>query len=256
MNNYKFIKVEKGEGRLDIILNSPPLNILTIAMMKEIITAVKEASKDQNLKVLVFRAEGKHFSAGADVAEHTADRVKEMIGVFSEMFQSISEVRGVTIAVVDGSALGGGCELATFCDMVLASERAKFGQPEILLGVLPPVAAVVFPRLIGRNKAMELILSGKIISANEAEKIGLVNHIFPVEDFSVKVDEFVRGFTNLSASSIAITRKLIDRTLKLPIKEGLKLADETYLDELMKTEDANEGLKAFLEKRKPVWKDK
>ena len=241
---------------MDIILNNPPLNILNIAMMEEIADAAGQAANDKNLRALVFRADGKHFSAGADVGEHTADQVHDMIEAFGNMFKAIADVQAVTIAAVDGSSLGGGCELATFCDMVVASERSKFGQPEMLLGVFPPVAAVIFPYLVGRNKAMELILSGKIIKADEALRIGLVNHVFPVDEFYDKLYEFVGGFTALSASSIAVTKKMIDRGMYLPVREGLRLADETYLNELMTTDDANEGLTAFLEKRKPEWKNR
>jgi len=256
MGDYKLIDIERAEGRMDIILNNPPLNILNIEMMDEISDAANQAAADKNLKALVFRAEGKHFSVGADVGEHTADKVNDMIESFGKMFREIAEVSAVTIAAVDGSALGGGCELATFCDMVVASDRSKFGQPEMQLGVFPPVAAVIFPYLVGRNKAIELIVSGKIIKADEALQIGLINHVFPADEFYDRLFDFVGGFTALSASSIAITKKMIDRAQYLPVKEGLRLADETYLNELMTTDDANEGLAAFLEKRKPEWKNR
>ena len=256
MNDYKFIKVEKSPGRFDIILNSPPVNILTIAMMEEISAASGEAARDHSLKVLVFRSEGKHFSAGADVAEHTADKVEAMIGAFGNMFRALAAVPAVTIAVVDGSALGGGCELATFCDIVLASDRAKFGQPEIQLGVFPPVAAAVFPRLIGRNKAIELLITGKIITASEALEMGLINHVWPAAEFGAKAEELIVGIASLSAVAIAITKKTLNRTQDLSLAKALELADEIYLKELMATQDAHEGLASFLEKRKPVWKDK
>ncbi|NQS98419.1 MAG: enoyl-CoA hydratase/isomerase family protein [candidate division Zixibacteria bacterium] len=256
MSEYKYIKVEKSDGRWDIVLNCPPLNILTIAMMGEICEAVEEAVGDPSLKALLFRAVGKHFSAGADVAEHTADRVNEMIDVFGRMFRRMSKVSAVTIAAVQGSALGGGCELATFCDIVLADEQAKFGQPEIQLGVFPPVAVVIFPHLIGRNRAIELLITGKVIKAEEAERIGLVNHIYPADQFLAKVGEFIAGFTNLSASSIAVTKRAIDRAMYPPAMEGLRLTEESYFSELMTTYDANEGLAAFLERRRPEWKDR
>jgi len=256
MNEFKFIRTDKSPGRFDIILNSPPVNILTIAMMEEIAAALGDAARDHSLKALVFRSEGKHFSAGADVSEHTADKVERMIEAFGGMFRALAAVSAVTIAAVDGSALGGGCELATFCDIVLASDRAKFGQPEIQLGVFPPVAAAVFPRLIGRNKAIELLITGKIITASEALEMGLVNHLWPVAEFAVKLSEFVSSIGSLSAASIAVTKKAIVQGLDQPLPGALRLADEIYLRELMATQDAHEGLRAFLEKRKPVWKDK
>ena len=255
MNNYKYIRVEQREGRWDIVLNKPPLNILTIAMMGEICEALEQAAGEKSLKVLLFRAEGKHFSAGADVAEHTAEMVNEMIDVFGRMFRRLSKVAAVTVSAVQGSALGGGCELATFCDIILADERAKFGQPEIQLGVFPPVALVIFPRLIGRNRSIELLLTGKIIKAEEAERIGLVNHVFPTEEFMSKVDEFCVDFLKLSAAAIMVTKRALDKAMYPPAMEGLRLTEETYFKELMTTYDANEGLAAFLEKRKPEWRD-
>jgi len=254
MANYKFIKVEKKEGRADIIFASPPLNILTMAMMREIIEAVKEVSVDKNLRALVFRSEGKHFSAGADVAEHTADKVNEMISVFGDMFRAIAKVSAVTVAAVDGSALGGGCELAIFCDLVLASDRAKFGQPEIQVGVFAPVAVVIFPYLIGRNRALELLLTGKVITAPEAEQMGLINHVFPVEAFQEKVDQFLLTLTSLSAPVIAVTKRTLDKCMYLPVMQAFRKADEIYFTDLMTTHDANEGLAAFLEKRRPEWR--
>ena len=256
MSEYQYIKVKKKTGRLDIVLNNPPLNILTIAMMDEICGAVDEAAADKSLKALVFRSEGKHFSAGADVTEHTADKVEDMIETFGRMFRYISEVSAVTIAAVDGSALGGGCELATFCDIILATDRAKFGQPEIQVGVLPPVAVVIFPYLVGRNRALELITTGRVIKAGEAAEMGLINHFYPAEEFETKVEEFVAGITSQSAAVVSLTKKLVDRCLYLPVREALRVADETYLNELMTLDDAHEGLKAFLEKRKPDWKDR
>ncbi len=256
MSQYQHIKVEEKIGRVDIVLNTPPLNILTIAMMEEICDAVEKASGDRSLRALVFKSEGKHFSVGADVSEHTEEMVEAMIEVFGRMFRYISEFPGITVAAVDGSALGGGCELATFCDIVLASDRAKFGQPEIQVGVFPPVAVVILPHLMGRNRALELIASGRVISAEEAERMGLVNHVFLSIEFPLEVNKFVSGITAQSAAVIAVTKKTLDRCMFLPVREALRKADETYLDELMRLDDAHEGLAAFLEKRKAEWKNR
>ncbi|MBU1882395.1 enoyl-CoA hydratase/isomerase family protein [bacterium] len=256
MSDYKLIRVKESLGRFDIVLNNPPVNILNIAMMEEICDALEKAAMIPGLKVVVYRAEGKHFSAGADVGEHSADQVVDMIGAFGRMFRCMSRVPAINVALVEGSALGGGCELATFCDIVLASEKAKLGQPEILLGVFPPIAVVTFPILVGRNRAIELLVTGKIIAAEEAEKIGLVNHVYPTAEFAVKTDELIGSILALSASSIALTKKVIDRAMYQPVMEAFRHTDREYIEELMKTEDANEGIAAFLEKRKPQWKDR
>jgi len=232
------------------------VNILNIAMMEEICEVLKTAAGNKSLRVLVFRAEGKHFSAGADVAEHTTDKVNEMIAVFGNMFKCISKVRAVTIAAIDGSALGGGCELATYCDIVIATDRAKIGQPEISVGVFPPVAAVIFPYLVGRNRAIELITTGSIIAADEAYRIGLINHVYPAAEFSAKLDELAASLTSKSASVIAATKKTINRCFNIPVQDALRNAYESYFTDLMVLEDAHEGLNAFLEKRKPEWKDR
>jgi cyclohexa-1,5-dienecarbonyl-CoA hydratase len=256
MGNYTLIKTEQSAGRFDIILNHPPLNILNIVMMREICDALEIAALDTTLKTLIFRTEGKHFSAGADVEEHTEPKVVEMINAFSRMFRCMSRVPAITVALVEGSALGGGCELATFCDVVLASENAKFGQPEIQLGVFPPVAVVTFPILVGRNRAIELLTTGKVISAKESESIGLINHAYPQVEFHKKADEFIDSILALSASSVALTKKAVDRAMYKPVMEALRHADREYIEELMQTEDAHEGLNSFLEKRRPKWMDR
>jgi cyclohexa-1,5-dienecarbonyl-CoA hydratase len=153
-------------------------------------------------------------------------------------------------------ALGGGCELAVFCDMVIASEKATFGQPEIKVGVFPPVAAVVFPRVVGRNRTLELLLTGEVIDAGEAKAIGLINKVFAEQAFKEKSEEFILKLTALSGKTLSLTKRAVDQSLYTSVMEGIFSAEQLYLRELMKTEDAQEGLKAFLEKRKPVWKNK
>jgi len=160
-----------------------------------------------------------------------------------------------SIAAVNGSALGGGCELALYCDMVIATEKAKFGQPEIQVGVFPPIAALIFPRMIGRKKAMELILSGETISAQEALNLGLVNKIVPEASLAQEVEAFIGKFTKLSGIVLKMTKEATLAGLNDDIDKGLKVIEKIYLDRLMKTHDAIEGLKAFLEKRKPAWQE-
>ena len=160
-----------------------------------------------------------------------------------------------SLAVVNGAALGGGCELALYCDMVIATERAKFGQPEIQVGVFPPIAALVFPRMIGRKKALELILSGDVISAQEALALGLVNKVVPEASLAEEVKGFIEKFKKLSGIVLKLTKEAAIAGLNDDVDKGLKAIEKIYLDRLMKTNDAIEGLKAFLDKRKPAWKD-
>ena len=157
---FQHIRFEKSDGVARLVLNKPPLNVLNIAMMREINAALESLNEDATVKVLVFEAaEGsKAFSAGVDVSEHTAEMVEEMIVVFHRIFRLLNALEVPTVAVVGGAALGGGCELVLFCDMVIASEKASFGQPEIQVGVFAPVAAVAWPGIIGSKKALELLL--------------------------------------------------------------------------------------------------
>ena len=160
-----------------------------------------------------------------------------------------------SIAVVNGSALGGGCELALYCDMVIATEKAKFGQPEIQVGVFPPIAALIFPRMIGRKKALELILSGDVIGAQEALALGLVNKVVPEASLAEEVKGFIEKFKKLSGIVLKLTKEAALVGLNDDVDQGLKAIEKIYLDRLMKTNDAIEGLKAFLDKRKATWKD-
>jgi len=245
--------VQSGVARLT--LNRPPLNILDIPMMKEINFALETLAEKDGAKLLVIDHEGKLFSAGVDIKDHTAEKVEEMIEVFHRMFRLLNALELPTLAVVKGAALGAGCELATFCDMVVASERATFGQPEIKAGVFPPIAAVVLPHLIGRNRTLELLLTGDAVGAEEAAQMGLINRVFPTEGFGEKVDEFIAKLTSLSAPVLKLTKRAVDAGLYVSVDKAISKAEEIYLGELMRIEDAHEGLKAFLEKRKPVWKD-
>ncbi|NIM93057.1 MAG: enoyl-CoA hydratase [Anaerolineales bacterium] len=256
--NYQHIIFEKREGVARVTLNKPPLNVLDIAMMREITLALEDLIDDASVKVLVFDAaeDSKAFSAGVDVSEHTADLVDEMIEVFHRIFRLLDSLEMPTVAVVQRAALGGGCELALFCDMVIASEKASFGQPEIQVGVFPPIAVVALPDIIGPKKAMEMVLTGERISAAEAERIGLANIVVPPDELPAAAEEFVSKLASLSGAVLRLTKRAARMANTKPFSERLSAVEELYLGPLMQTKDANEGLAAFMEKRAPVWKDK
>jgi cyclohexa-1,5-dienecarbonyl-CoA hydratase len=179
-----------------------------------------------------------------------------MVEVFHRIFRQMWSLDIPILAAVNGAALGGGCELVTFCDMIIASEKATFGQPEIQVGVYPPVAVVTFPRLMPHMKALELLLTGAVIDAWEAERLGMVNRVVPVDGFDEEVSSFVGKLTALSGVVLRLTKRATLQGLPLSFEDALDLSEELYLQRLMKTEDATEGLQAFMEKRKPVWKDR
>ena len=252
---YEHIEVSLENGLGTITLNKPPVNVLNIAMMEEMNQALDSWKGDKDLKVVLFNAKGKCFSAGVDVGEHMGDLATKMIEVFHGIFRRMDQLGALTVASVYSSCLGGGCELAVFCDLAIASESAKFGQPEIQVGVFPPIAAQIMPRIIGRKAAAELIFSGKIISADEALQMGLINKVVKDEDLANETEAFLKPFMKLSSKVLRVTKKAMMSGLRDDLEPSLQPIEDIYLNQLMKTHDAHEGLKAFLEKRKPEWKN-
>jgi cyclohexa-1,5-dienecarbonyl-CoA hydratase len=252
---FKHIQTEMKDGVATLTLNRAPLNILNIEMMEETNTSLEALKKEKSLKLLVIQAVGKAFCAGVDVGEHLGDLAYKMIDVFHGIFRLMDALKVPSLSVVNGAALGGGCELALYCDMVIATEGARFGQPEIQVGVFPPIAALIFPRMIGRKKAMELILSGETISAQEALTLGLINKVVSEASLHQEVKTFTEKFEKLSGFVLKLAKEATLAGLNEDMDRGLKAIEEIYLGRLMKSNDANEGLKAFLEKRKPTWKD-
>ena len=255
-SEFEHILFEREGGVAKITLNQPPVNIMDIPTMQDINVALESLQGDRSTKAVLLGATGKAFCAGVDVKDHTADKVEEMVEVFHRIFRLMWSLDIPIVAAVKGAALGGGCELVTFCDMVVASEEATFGQPEIQVGVYPPVAVVTFPRLMPHMKAMELLLTGTVIDAREAERLGIVNKVVPLETFEEEVSSFVARLVALSSVVLGCTKRATLQGLGLGFEEALGLSEELYLNRLMRTEDATEGLQAFMEKRKPVWKDK
>jgi len=252
---YSHIEVRFENGLGTITLNRPPVNILNIAMMEEINGVLASWKGKKDLKLVLFDAKGKCFSAGVDVGEHMGDMAPKMIDAFHGIFRLMDKLGIPTVASVYGSCLGGGCELAIFCDLVISSEDAKYGQPEVQVGVFPPIAAQIMPRIIGRKAAMDLILSGRIISAEEAMGMGLINKVVTKDNLNAATQDFCKPYLKLSAEVLRKTKKAITAGLMDDFEPSLKVIEDIYLEELMPTADAQEGLKAFLEKRKPVWKN-
>ncbi len=240
-----------------VTLDRPPLNVLDIAMMKALSSALGLQLERLNPKCdfIVFQGAGpKGFSAGAEVRDHTPDRVTEMLEAFHGIFRRLWEAECITIAAVHGHCLGGGMELATFCDFVIATESAVFGQPEIKLGCFPPVAMVLLPHLVGPRAALDLILTGRTISAREAQQLGLVTRVAADDHLTQDVDALLAELRQRSPAVLGMTRRALWRRMGLDFDRSLREVEETYLHQLMKTEDAQEGIRAFLEKRVPTWR--
>ena len=257
MMSYQHIRHSVEDRVARITLARPPLNVFHIEMMREITRALVESAQ-RDVIAIVFAADKncRSFSAGVAVEEHVQDTIFQMLDAFHAIFRQMESIAKPTIAVVDGAALGGGCELVAACDIVIASDRSRFGQPEIKLGVFPPVAAVLLPLVIGEKRARELILTGEIIDAVEAGRLGLCNHVVPSAHLEPKLVEILSKLRELSGTSLGYARQSLDLGRGRSLEEALSQQENIYLHELMKTADANEGVKAFMEKRKAVWRNR
>jgi cyclohexa-1,5-dienecarbonyl-CoA hydratase len=254
--NYSRIAMELHAPVARITLDHPPLNIIDIPMMEELAEALTEIEARPDISILIMSGSQKAFSAGVDVAAHTPDKVEQMLAKFHGIIRALVSSKKVTIAAVHGNCLGGGAELAMVCDLAYTSELATWGFPEIRLGCYPPVAVTALAALVGQKNAADLVLTGRSITGREAASIGLANSVVPEIDLETAVQDAVRHLSQLSPAALAITKKAIYAWDSIHFDKGLARAEKTYFEELMTTEDAREGINAFLQKRPPVWKGK
>jgi enoyl-CoA hydratase/carnithine racemase len=254
---YKNIKLEKNDGITKITIDRPPVNVMDQETLGEICTALEELAKDEETKVLLIRGAGeKAFCAGVEVGDHVGDKMPVMMKEFGRLFKLLRGIGKPSIAVVNGIALGGGCELVAGCDLAVASEKARLGQPEIILGGLAPVAAPLLPRIMGEKKAFEMLLLGENMNAADAERFGLVNKVVPLEELDAAAEELARKFLKMSGLSVKLVRDAFYRCAETPeLGESIDLGVELGIKS-WETEDGQEGLKSYLEKREPVWKNK
>ena len=239
-----------------IVLRHAPLNVIDIPMMEELAHALAEIETLPEFSVIVLSGEGLEFSAGVDVAAHTPDKVEEMLLKFHSVIRALVASKKVTVAAVRGHCLGGGVELAMVCDIVYTSATAQWGFPEIKLGCYPPVACAALAALVGHKRAAELILTGRTITGIEAEAIGLATRSVPEAELANVVDEVLRELQRLSSAALAVTKKAFYAWDAIHFDKGLARAEKIYLEELMRTADAEEGIRAFMEKREPKWAGK
>ncbi|MCP4602278.1 MAG: cyclohexa-1,5-dienecarbonyl-CoA hydratase [Proteobacteria bacterium] len=256
-SNYQKIKVYLVHDRqiLSILLSSPPGNVLDGQMISEISACLEREAREKSVKAIVFEGEGKHFCFGASVAEHVRDKAPKMIHDFHGMFKKLLDCQALTIALVRGQCLGGGMELASFCNFIVAEPSAKFGQPEIQLGVLPPVAAAILPGIVGQQRADDLVLTGRSIDAHTACAWGLVHTV--EEDGTAALEMLLtKHILPKSAETLRYANRAVRSNWYKDLSTRLDEMEHLYVNELMETEDANEGIEAFLEKRKPKWKNR
>jgi cyclohexa-1,5-dienecarbonyl-CoA hydratase len=250
-----FIRVETKNGASTLALIRAPLNVLNMTALSQLESTLTVLSRDENIRVLILRAEGKMFSAGVDVADHTPDKVSEMIPLFDRVCRLLANFPCPTLAVVHGHALGGGCELVLCCDLAVMAENAKIGQPEIQLAAFAPIAAMRLPLMVGYRAAADMLLTGYILTAEEALKIGLVSAVVSTDGLEQWVQEKISQLSGLSRIALTMTKRALQSGFGVWDASSSEL-EKLYLDELMQTEDAHEGISAFMEKRTPVWKHK
>lgn len=251
------VRVRRDGDVASILLSRPPLNILNLAMMEELSSQFDRLAEDKGVGVTVLESALKDvFSAGADVREHLPASAERLIRTLERLVLQILAFPQPTVAVVRGKCLGGGMELAMACDFVLAGDQATFGQPEVAVGVFPPVAAALYPRLVGLRRAYEVVLTGRILTAAEAASFGFVTSAHREEGLEAARQNLVNALTSKSRVVLQHAKRAALEGYSLGLEEAVRASSDRYLKDLMGTEDAVEGLNAFLEKRKPAWKHK
>ena len=255
-SNYSRLMVSVQAPVTRVIFANPPVNVIDLAMMDELASVLEELEERAEIVGVVFAGSDRAFSAGVDIGIHKPDKAHEMLEKFHGVIKAVIASTKVTVAAVRGTCLGGGAELAAVCDMVFTADSANWGFPEISLAHFPPVACAMLSGLIGQKHAAELILTGRQISGEDAMRIGLANEALPEDELAEIVDDTCDRLAQLSPAALRITKKALYTWDAMHFDKGLEKAEKIYLDELVKTEDAVEGVKAFLEKRTPKWNGK
>jgi len=256
---FRFIRWDDSGVVAHLTLNRPKQNVMNIEMLREMTRAIESLTAREDIRLILLDAapecEG-YFSLGVGAEGYTHQLVFQMMDAFHTIFRAMNELAKPVLAVVEGVASGAGAELAAFCDLVIATEGAQFRQPEIKLGVFPPLGAVVYPRVIGPRRAMEFLLTGDPVNALQAQEMGLVNRVVPRERLKETVDGLVKRISEQSGPVLSLLKRVVFEGTWRPFDEALKVAQNIYLNQLFALEDSQEGLRALVEKRKPVWKNK
>lgn len=248
------VHVDVDDGVATITIDRPPLNVLTIALLERLELILRDLQAEPELRLIVLRGAGRAFSAGVDVGEHIGASLQPMLDAFDHASRMLVEADIPTMAVVQGSALGGACELVALCDLVIAAEEARFGTPEITLGVTPPVGAAVFPSLVGRPRANALVLTGAPISGRDAAAWGLIWRAVPADRLEEEANAVIETFRGRSAASLRLAKRTIALSSRPALLAAISAAHAEQRRALPSVADSEEGLRAFLEKRPPRWR--
>jgi cyclohexa-1,5-dienecarbonyl-CoA hydratase len=253
---FQYVKFRIENNAARITLARPEHNLLNEAMLREIADSIAYAGDRPEVKLIVLDSACKVFSGGIDIGEYTSQRVFQMLDAFHAAFAGMLDVGKPVVCMVNGPAIGGGAELAAFGDLVIATPKARFAQPEITIGVFPPLAATILPFLVGPKVALEIILTGEAISAERGLELGLVNRLVPEDKLDKTVEELVARISGHSGPVLTMAKKAILGGMGLSLRDALKQSMNIFLNELYRLEDSHEGLRALVEKRKPNWKNR
>jgi cyclohexa-1,5-dienecarbonyl-CoA hydratase len=247
------VQITIADRVAEVVIDRPPLNVIDLGLARELTSGLVSLEGRTDLIAMVVRARGPAFSAGVDVRDHLPDRGAEMIRVFHHVFRVLLESEIPLLMVVQGAALGGGCELLLLADFVIAAEAATFGFPEIKLGVFPPIAAVALPRAIGATRASDLLLTGRTIDAREALRLGLVTRLTPADGLDAALGETLASLKGMSREALLVAKRAMRVSGARLTAEEIDAVEHIYMRDRLEAEDAIEGLNAFLEKRVPKW---
>jgi len=254
--DFKFVRYKLEGAIVRLTLNRPEHNLLNEQMLDELATGIEMLHEKDDVKLIIIDSACKVFSGGIDIGEYTTQRVFQMLDAFHHVFSAMLDVGKPVMVIVNGPAIGGGSELAAFGDIVIATPRARFAQPEIKIGVFPPLASTIFPYIVGTKRALEIVLTGEAISAEQAHDLGLVSRLVAEDKVEKTVADLAAQITSQSGAVLTMAKRAILGGMGLSLKDGLKNSMNIFLNELYRLEDSQEGLRALVEKRKPHWKNR
>ena len=256
LDEFQFVKMQHSGEVVRLTLDRPEHNLLNERMLAELTAGINSLAERSDVKLIVLDSAAKAFCGGIEVGEYTQRRVFQLLDAFHGAFTAMLDSSKPVLVVVNGPAYGGGAELAALGDLVVATPRARFAQPEIKLGVFPPLSAAILPNILGPKVALEQVLTGQEMSAERARELGLVNWLVSEEELPKKVDELIMRVTSQSGPVLTMAKKAIMGSMGLPLREAVKNSMKIFLNELADLEDSQEGLRALVEKRAPKWKNR
>ena len=253
---FQFIRYRVEGPVARMTLDRPEHNLMHEPMLRELAVGIELLGENEAVKLVVLDSACKVFCGGFDISEYTADRVFQTLDAFHSAFNAMLDVGKPVIVVVNGPAIGGGSELVMFGDIVVATPKTRFAQPEITIGVFPPLASTIFPYIVGPKLALEIVLTGEAITAERAKELGLVNRLVPEAQLEKTVNDLIAEITAQSGAVLTMAKRAILGGLGLSLRDGLRHSMNIFLNELYRLEDSQEGLRALVERRKPQWKNR